>query len=218
MKKTEKDTCISITKELQRHPICYIFDEKSVHFSADRISLSGILDKLMIDGYISVKEWEEEIIHLFSIDYDDEEYNETIQKFVVESKRLFDKLISSSFPQKRDRWCTIIDKYRTRLGEKVYRPPVEIYFIENGINLDQKICPQLQTDKEIKNVIEAISMLDQPSEIEEIISLIESNQPELISSKSKIELNVLNLLPITIRNIIKKTKEMFTKKGIEYPN
>ena len=199
---------------LIKHPISITFQEK--YKPEDEHVLNEILNKIKNNKFKNIQEWIKSVNLVW--EYTIKTYEDDIDSInsAIYLKKLFNKEILKFF-YNNEQWCQKIDKYREKITFLINSPPTDILFKNFGIDLEQKICPQLQTDKEIKNLIEAISMIENLDYSEQIISFIFNLQPELNTDKNKIELNILQLKPQTIKELIKKLKENFPKKGLIYP-
>ena len=87
---------------------------------------------------------------------------------------------------------------------------------ENIRNAQRDIIPQV-TEDDMNRFMTAISELSSLHDVRSLGAIIEKYQPDLITSESEAEIDLAQLAPTTLSELIKYTKERYAKLKKEYP-
>jgi hypothetical protein len=203
MKEREFAAALQIMRALMKHraaaPFCGRQDTSMSSFFSvgndDEPDLTSIFSRLLARRFASLDEFERTIERVWQKSIHISQHHEILsrqmQKVYAREKRKV--MIGFSLPE----WSTEICRLRDKLGRLTYFPPRSALL--SGVGLDPKktLDAQLPKDTDYAQFLTAAQRLTSVDDQEALMRLIESEQPELATSDSRVEVNLLALKPAT---------------------
>jgi len=130
-----------------------------------------------------------------------------------ELRRIFHRFLDQKM---LNGWCDRVYKLRSRIDKLVHTPPLASMI---GATFDYKkeLVEQLLTEKDMTDMSQALEKLTDPQEQSELISIISSYQPELVSVGKNIVCDITKFRLSTFNALKSKMVSILESKGLKYP-
>ena len=102
--------------------------------------------------------------------------------------------------------------------EVVEKPKKKIIIYDDDFELPPPKVVLPCSDEEVNRFLTAVSDLNSMHDVRALGAIIEKYQPELMSNEAEIDVDLSQLQPKTMKELIKYAKDRYKKQGRSYPN
>ena len=208
----------AVYDQIMKHPISNIFNKPIEQAKADmKTAVSKPMDLAIIgrrikDENYTLKKFERDMNLIVSNTVRHFAKDSLYPQCAQELKKLFVHLALNT----RVSWAERANKLRKRIGKQILEKPSlvrgSLVFPDKTWNLQDPMISR----KEIESFIKATQRLTDRKDQNEMISIVETMEPNLKSRNMNLKIDVVELQPSTLKALVEYAKKACKKQGIPY--
>ena len=182
------------------------------------ISFEQITEKIKNNQYVSIEEWQNDIAQIWK---NCEIYNGNESFLTLVTKELaktFERYSRDVVVLTTDGFCKESYRLQAKLGKLLSNPPLKgIPAFAYQTTPLRQIVKKLPSEKELSNLVMALDLVTEDSDIEKARQIVSKNQPDLLK-KNITTIDVTQLKIETVKELQIFLTDTLAKQGLHYPN